>query len=133
MHTTVFEFIISLSSSQFWFTYFCCLPVWCEGKALGYRFGGHAFKPCHRTYTVLYAVCCWLTSPRKLNLLLWLLASWSLSFKQAFELIPLIVIIVRSLFLLLVNNNILLNDYTSLGLKSHSVTNYLVLISRTQS
>ena len=48
--------------------------VRCEGKALGYRFGGHAFKPCRRTYTVLYAVCCWLTSPRKLNLLLWLLA-----------------------------------------------------------
>ena len=22
--------------------------VWCEGKALGYRSGGHAFKPWHR-------------------------------------------------------------------------------------
>ena len=31
------------------------LLVWCEGKALGYRSGGHAFKPCHRTYTLCIA------------------------------------------------------------------------------
>ena len=27
--------------------------VWCEGKALGYRSGGHAFKPCHRAYMTM--------------------------------------------------------------------------------
>ena len=36
----------------------CCelsLLVWCEGKALDYRHGGHVFKPCHRTYTLCIA------------------------------------------------------------------------------
>ena len=28
-----------------------CLLVWFEGKALDYLSGGHAFKPCHRSYT----------------------------------------------------------------------------------
>ena len=35
--------------------YLNCLLVWCAGKALGYRSGGHALKPCHRTYTLCIA------------------------------------------------------------------------------
>ena len=27
--------------------------MWCESKALGYRYGGHAFKPCHRTSYII--------------------------------------------------------------------------------
>ena len=28
--------------------YLSCLLVWCDGKALDYRYDGHGFEPCHR-------------------------------------------------------------------------------------
>ena len=31
------------------------ISLWCKGKALDYRSGGHAFKPFHRTCTLCIA------------------------------------------------------------------------------
>ena len=48
------------------------LHVWRNRIRRDFRLGDNALEPCHRTYTRKY-VYCLLSSPNKLNLLLWLL------------------------------------------------------------